>query len=300
MSDTRSQLEEIDALIAAEPNDPALQQLREDLLQLIALEEQEQEGQTAEQQQQQPLSEDAAAAESYPLGAVEADYTQQSKHHADSAAASSESSGQQQISSEYAAKGTFLEHNIAASKEGVAEAPDLGSFQPVYSNATKLQPSSMKGYDANNNNADGSGNLKDDTTTNTATAAGTTQQPPEKKKKKKKKKDEAVLDAKFELPSHLVPLESDTPAQKIKKQRTAKALKSKFREKQKEAQHAKKQNDWKSFATKTGKRKKGGGIGGSSIFSTEEGVDARVGVVSGGGRRTMTGFQDPNKRHKFT
>lgn len=295
MSDTRSQLEEIDALIAAEPNDPALQQLREDLLQLIALEEQEQEGQTAEQHQQ-PAAEDAAAVE-----AVEVDYTQQSKQHAESAAsATSESTGQQQISSEYAAKGTFLEHNIAASKEGVAEAPDLGSFQPVYSNATKLQPSSMKGYDANNNNADGSGNLKDDTTTNTATAAGTTQQPPEKKKKKKKKKDEAVLDAKFELPSHLVPLESDTPAQKIKKQRTAKALKSKFREKQKEAQHAKKQNDWKSFATKTGKRKKGGGIGGSSIFSTEEGVDARVGVVSGGGRRTMTGFQDPNKRHKFT
>ena len=295
MSDTRSQLEEIDALIAAEPNDPALQQLREDLLQLIALEEQEQEGQTAEQHQQ-PAAEDAAAVE-----AVEVDYTQQSKQHAESAAsATSESTGQQQISSEYAAKGTFLEHNIAASKEGVAEAPDLGSFQPVYSNATKLQPSSMKGYDANDNNADGSGNLKDDTTTNTATAAGTTQQPPEKKKKKKKKKDEAVLDAKFELPSHLVPLESDTPAQKIKKQRTAKALKSKFREKQKEAQHAKKQNDWKSFATKTGKRKKGGGIGGSSIFSTEEGVDARVGVVSGGGRRTMTGFQDPNKRHKFT
>ena len=211
MSDTRSQLEEIDALIAAEPNDPALQQLREDLLQLIALEEQEQEGQTAEQHQQ-PAAEDAAAVE-----AVEVDYTQQSKQHAESAAsATSESMGQQQISSEYAAKGTFLEHNIAASKEGVAEAPDLGSFQPVYSNATKLQPSSMKGYDANNNNADGSGNVKDDTTTNTATAAGTTQQPPEKKKKKKKKKDEAVLDAKFELPSHLVPLVSDTPAQKIK------------------------------------------------------------------------------------
>lgn len=298
MSDTRSQLEEIDALIAAAPNDPALQQLREDLLQLIALEEQEQEGQTANEQQ--PVAEDAAAADSYPLGVAEADYTQQSKQHAESAAAlaTSESTGQQ-ISSEYAAKGTFMEHNIAASKEDVAEAPDIGSFQPVYSNATKSQSSSMNGHDAKHDNAEGSGNLKDDTTTNTATAT-TTQQPPEKKKKKKKKKDDAVLDAKsFELPSHLVPLESDTPAQKMKKQRTAKALKSKFREKQKEAQHAKKQNDWKSFATKTGKRKKGI-PGGSSIFSTEEGVDARVGVVSGGGRRTMTGFQDPNKRHKFT
>ena len=115
MSDTRSQLEEIDALIAAEPNDPALQQLREDLLQLIALEEQEQEGQTAEQQQQQPLSEDAAAAESYPLGAVEADYTQQSKHHADSAAASSESSGQQHPSYRRVVRVIILLHDVSGS-----------------------------------------------------------------------------------------------------------------------------------------------------------------------------------------
>jgi hypothetical protein len=48
-----------------------------------------------------------------------------------------------------------------------------------------------------------------------------------------------MIDAKSELPSHLVPLESDTSAQKIKKQRTAKAIKSKFREKQKEAGHSK-------------------------------------------------------------
>jgi len=134
-------------------------------------------------------------------------------------------------------------------------------------------------------------NLKDDTTTDTTTTT-----PEKRKKKKKKSKDDAVLDAKFELPSHLVPLDSDTEAQRQKKARTAKALKSKFRNKQKEAQHAKKQNDWQSFA-KSSKRKKGG-MGGSSIFSIDEGVNGRVGVVSGGsGGRKMSASV---KRHKFT
>mmetsp|Transcript_28178 Transcript_28178/g.60026 ORF Transcript_28178/g.60026 Transcript_28178/m.60026 type:complete len:279 (+) Transcript_28178:240-1076(+) len=277
MSDTRSQLEEIDALIADAPDDPSLLQLREDLMQLIELEEQE----SAEQAQP---SVEATVVEAQPAS-----------HDVDSVAVTSETS--EQNSSNYTAQGTFMEHIV--SKEAVAEAPDLGSFQPVmYSStaksAAKSQPA-VKSDDANDAEQ-ASANLKDDSTSATTT---TTTQPPEKKKKKKKKKsDDAVLDAKFELPSHLVPLESDTQAQKLKKHRTAKALKSKFRGKQKEAEHAKKQNDWQSFATKaSGKRKKG--VGSNSIFSTEEGVDAKVGVVSGGGSRKMTGFTDPNKRHKF-
>ena len=37
------------------------------------------------------------------------------------------------------------------------------------------------------------------------------------------------------------------------------------------------------------------------MFSTEEGIHARVGVISGGaGGRKMTDFEDSNKRHKFT
>ncbi|KAL7547877.1 hypothetical protein ACHAWF_011147 [Thalassiosira exigua] len=261
MSDTRSQLAEVDALIAASPGDPSLQQLREDLLQLIALEEQEsaglaQPGAGEIAENEPPISEATTAEE------------------------------------KYTAQGTFMEHVV--SKEAVAEAPDIGAFQPVvYSsnnnkNAVKSQ---TEGGDAG---AEASGNLKDDS----ADANATTTQPPEKKKKKKKKKaDDALLEAKFELPSHLVPLESDTAAQKLKKQRTAKALKSKFRAKQKEAEHAKRQNDWKSFA---GGKKRKGGVGSGSIFSTEEGVNARVGVISGGGGgRKMTDFADPNKRHKF-
>lgn len=261
MSDTQSQLAEVDALIAATPNDPSLQQLRQDLLQLISLEEQESAGEVKNPESIEPLA-----------GGSE----------------------------KYVSQGTFMAHVV--SKEAVAEAPDLGEFQPVTSSsaksAAKSQPPMKSGDDGED-----SANLKDDSTN--ADPMKTTQ-PLEKKKKKKKKKadDDAVLTAKFELPSHLVPLESDTAAQKLKKHRTAKALKSKFRSKQKEAEHAKRQNDWTSFtgggSGSSKKRRKGVVAMSSSIFSTEEGVNARVGVISGGGGRKMTDFVDPNKRHKFT
>ena len=285
MSDTRSQLAEVDGLISADPDDPALQQLREDLLQLIALEEQESLEQT-----QQP-SNKSAHEESHPLGVGEAGKLVEDAQNGDSLTA-------EQTSSIYTAQGTFMEHIV--SKGAIAEAPDLGSFQPVL--YSKSQPALKSGNDAF---ADAVSNLKDDVNIANAatTTTTTTNQSAEKKQKKKKQKsDDAVLSAKFELPSHLVPLESDTPAQKLKKQRTAKALKSKFREKQKEAEHSKRQHDWKSFATKAtgGKKRTGVVVGSGSIFSTEEGVNARVGVISGGGGRKMTDFADPNKRHKFT
>ena len=198
MSDTQSQLEEIDALIAATPDDPTLHQLREDLLQLIALEEQEPAAINEQQQQQHAVS----------------------------------TSAEQQSSAEdYLAQGTYMEANVASSRE----APDIGSFQPVvYSSNNNHTQSTLNNGDASNNEQPGSSNLLVDDTTNstagTATSAAAQQQqqppPPDKKKKKKKKnKDDAVLDATFELPSHLVQLDSDTPAQQLKKQRTAKALK---------------------------------------------------------------------------
>ncbi|KAL3763833.1 hypothetical protein ACHAW5_007787 [Stephanodiscus triporus] len=284
MSDTRSQLAEVEDLIAADPDDPALQQLREDLLQLIALEEEESAGQT----QPSPESTDVGP---QPPSLGEAGQLVEENQCGGSVTA-------EQTSSNYTAQGTFMEHIV--SKEAIAEAPDLGSFQPVL--YSKSQSALKSGDDAF---ADQAGShLKDDLNDSKTAATATANQSAEKKQKKKKQKsDDAVLDAKFELPSHLVPLESDTPAQKLKKQRTAKALKSKFREKQKEAEHSKRQHDWKSFATKAtgGKKRKGGVIGSGSIFSTEEGVNARVGVISGGGGRKMTDFADPNpnKRHKI-
>ena len=261
MSDTRSQLEEIDALIAASPDDPALQQLRDDLLQLIALEEQE-----ASTEQQVVVEQPSIEANAV-----------------DNVQSSSQQQEEESSSVDYAVQGTFKEQ-----QQTIADAPNLGSFQPVHSSSTASD---------GNEKSSAVANLKDDTANTTdSTNTATTTSPEKKKKKKKKSKDDTVLDAKFELPSHLVPLDSDTEAQRQKKARTAKALKSKFRNKQKEAQHAKKQNDWQSFA-KSSKRKKGG-MGGSSIFSIDEGVNGRVGVVSGGsGGRKMSASV---KRHKFT
>jgi hypothetical protein len=284
MSDTLSQLAEVNDLIAADPDDPTLRQLREDLLQLISLEKQE-----SVEQSREPLQESTDAEPPYQsLG--EAGKPVEEIQRGDSATVD-------QISSIYAAQGKFMEH-IIVSNEAIAEAPDLGSFQPVYSKSQLALKSG--GDDAYADHA--GSNLKNDADNTNSTVATTTQSAEKKQTKKKQKSDDAVLEAKFELPSHLVPLESDTPAQKLKKQRTAKALKSKFREKQKEAEHSKRQRDWKSFATKApgGKKRKGGNVGSGSIFSTEEGVNARVGVISGGGGRKMTDFADPNKRIKFT
>ena len=178
-----------------------------------------------------------------------------------------------QDSIDYAAKGTFTSHATSI-QTSIAEAPDISAFQPVTTSkpAAASQP------------------INTSEEPNDASAA---KQSSEKKKKKKKTTTEQPQT--FELPSHLIPLASDTEAQKLKKARAAKSLKSKFKSKQKELEATKKANDWKSFATKTKKKV------GSSIFSTEEGVNARVGVVSGGGTRGMTEFAErgEKKRHKF-
>jgi len=243
MSDTQSQLAEVNALIAASPDDPALRQLRDDLLQLIRLEQQD------SVERAQPTEPSSV----YDQGEGQEKYVSQS---------------------------TFMEHVVS---EAVAEAPALGTFQPVTSlltkSAAKCHPPVKKSEDVSTQSS-------------------------EKKKKKKKKKEHSLpekLPEKFELPSHLVPLESDTPAQKLKKQRTAKALKSKFREKLSIAEHAKRQNEWTSFAEGgNGKKRKGGlammGKKKSSIFSTEDGVSSRVGVISGGGGRKMTDFEGKKRQ----
>merc|ERR1719223_1757421 len=122
-----------------------------------------------------------------------------------------------------------MEH-IVSKDAAVAEAPDLGSFQPVVhsyngKSAARSQPSLKTGDTTSTATDANAANLKDDSTHDSNTNSTTTQQQqpptqPEKQKKKKKKKksdDTAMLEAKFELPSHLVPLESDTPAQKLKK-----------------------------------------------------------------------------------
>ncbi|KAL7452329.1 hypothetical protein ACHAWC_004047 [Mediolabrus comicus] len=284
MADTRAQLAEVDALIAASPDEPSLLQLREDLLQLIALEELEKSSGST------PAA--AATAENY--SELQNNEQQQQQQGGEVNAQHVEESSEQHnySSANYTAQSTFTD-NIGT--DSLAEAPDLGSFQPVAKSthikststtSSTTQAASLKTGDDedDNNNVEYS-----------AAAAASTS---EKKKKKKKKSDDKLLSSKFELPNHLIPLDSDTDAQKQKKQRAAKALKSKFRSKQKEMEHTKRANDWKSFSTKASKKNKK--LPKSSIFSTEEGVNAKVGVISGGGSgRTMTGYSEQGK-HKFS
>lgn len=110
------------------------------------------------------------------------------------------------------------------------------------------------------------------------------------KKKTKKIKD-------FEVPSHLIPNDGDSEAERNKKRRAIKALKSKWREKKKEIESDKKQQSWQSFQKKTKIDK------GRSMFATYDGngdatvAATKVGVVSATSGRQMTEFGE-RKRHK--
>eukprot|EP00546_Thalassionema_frauenfeldii_P006466 CAMPEP_0178928624 /NCGR_PEP_ID=MMETSP0786-20121207/20028_1 /TAXON_ID=186022 /ORGANISM="Thalassionema frauenfeldii, Strain CCMP 1798" /LENGTH=210 /DNA_ID=CAMNT_0020604551 /DNA_START=159 /DNA_END=791 /DNA_ORIENTATION=+ len=103
------------------------------------------------------------------------------------------------------------------------------------------------------------------------------------KKKLKKVKD-------FKTPTHLQVLETDTEKEVNRKKRAVKILKNKHREKQRDYESTKKQQSWQNFSKKgKGKRKS------KSIFATQDGVKAKVGVVSGG---SLTDFGE-RKRHKY-
>jgi survival of motor neuron-related-splicing factor 30 len=106
----------------------------------------------------------------------------------------------------------------------------------------------------------------------------TGREPPKKKSK--------TIKEEFEVPQHLIGLETDTDAERNKKQRALKALKSKWRESKKEIESANKQKSWQSFQKKNK-------VKSSSMFKTG---DAAVGVVSAAGRQ-LTDFAE-RKRHK--
>mmetsp|Transcript_35750 Transcript_35750/g.54988 ORF Transcript_35750/g.54988 Transcript_35750/m.54988 type:complete len:196 (-) Transcript_35750:124-711(-) len=91
----------------------------------------------------------------------------------------------------------------------------------------------------------------------------------------------------FEVPTHLVPLDTDSSAEQTRKRRAIKALKGKWKLQKKERVAAKKQQTWQSFV----KKKKV--VKSKSIFATEEGVQARVGVIG----RGNTTENAPRKRH---
>jgi survival of motor neuron-related-splicing factor 30 len=101
-------------------------------------------------------------------------------------------------------------------------------------------------------------------------AAGVSKDVPRKKSK--------ISSKEFEVPKHLLLLDTDSAAERNKKRRAIKALKSKWRESQKEAESAQKQKSWQSFQ----KKKK---LKTNSMFSTTTAGDAAVGVVVAAKRR---------------
>lgn len=101
----------------------------------------------------------------------------------------------------------------------------------------------------------------------------------------------------FEIPEHLVPLESDTEVQRNKKKRAIKALKSKHKAAQKEYESTVKQSAWLDFSQK--KRKKGKAPG-ESIFKTSD-VGGKVGVVTASSNAaTVTSTSTSSKRQRHT
>lgn len=85
----------------------------------------------------------------------------------------------------------------------------------------------------------------------------------------------------FQVPPHLVIRDNDSEAEKNRKKRAIKTLKSKYRAEKKDYEADKKQQTWQSFQ----KKKK---IKTGTMFSTSDDTHAKVGVVSSG--RTKTSF----------
>lgn len=107
--------------------------------------------------------------------------------------------------------------------------------------------------------------------------------PPPKKKQKK-------VSEEFEVPQRLIVLDTDTEAEATRKRRAIKALKSKWRERKKEAETAMKQQSWQTFQ----KKKKTT----STMFGTLEGDNnSKVGVATSGRHLTQTGER---KRHNVS
>ena len=141
---------------------------------------------------------------------------------------------------------------------------DTTTTTTTNSTTTRTRNVTEQEYGDANDNTDSLEKMTSESATATSAAAAATAADKPKKQKK------------FEIPEHLLPLESDTEAQRNKKKRTVKTLKSKHNAAQKEYESSKKQSAWLDFSKK--KRKKGK-TAGDSIFKTADG-DGKVGVVN--------------------
>jgi len=104
-----------------------------------------------------------------------------------------------------------------------------------------------------------------------------------KLKPKKITSPSASIPDTFQVPSHLIPLESDTAAEQNRKRRTIKALKRQHKHKIKEVECTNKQQSWQQFSAKASTKKS---IKSSSIWRTSEsrGVGVVTSATTGGGK----------------
>lgn len=111
----------------------------------------------------------------------------------------------------------------------------------------------------------------------------------------------APIEKPIKIPDALQILPTDSEAEKERKRKRIRAIKSANRHKTIDNERNLKQNDWKSFQHKAQKKKVKGASGvlskrGTSMFAVPEGVGGRVGVVGSG--QGMTAFHDSRKKLK--
>ncbi|CAM9341304.1 unnamed protein product, partial [Ascophyllum nodosum] len=117
--------------------------------------------------------------------------------------------------------------------------------------------------------------------------------------KAKQAETSAEAEASFVVPESLRPQEGDTEIERERKRKKIKALKSRFKLKQKDAVVNNKQASWQAFQTKGAKKKAKGSMAAvttktGSIFASPEGLGGKVGVTGSG-----QGLTEQAPRKKF-
>lgn len=111
----------------------------------------------------------------------------------------------------------------------------------------------------------------------------------------------AIIDKPIKIPENLQILPTDSEAEKERKRKRIRAIKSLNRHKNIDNERNLKQHDWKVFQHKAIKKKVKGASGvlskrGTSMFASPDTVNGRVGVVGSG--HGMTEYEDARKKIK--
>ena len=104
-------------------------------------------------------------------------------------------------------------------------------------------------------------------------------------------------DGTYTIPDHLRVLASDTDAERQRKRRRVKALKSQIKSKERDSHRDAKQANWQTFQKKGAKRKVTGSFKNArkeSIFTSPDTVEGKVGVTGSG--RGTTDYDDGRKK----